>query len=269
MARRATEIKKARSSTQSFLLVDAGNSLSNEFTTAAETAAANNGQTAVQVIEKLGYDAVALGDLDLAMGRAELQKRIAEATSVPFVSANVADKATGQLLVKPYVIKDVGSHRVALIGITGTPKTVVPSQAGDFTVAPALDAAREYVPKAQSEAEIIILLSNAGAETNKTIASQVPGIDVIVSGGQDPLTSAMQPVPGTVLVQADQSSLGHAGRYIGRLQVTFDPGGKITGHNWQSIELGPGVADDGDMAAWVGTLPTPAPAASPTPTPQQ
>ncbi len=240
-------------------MVDAGNSLSNSLTTAAEAAASNNGRTAVELLNRLGYDAVALGDLDLNMGRGELQKRIGEAKSFAFVSANVTDKATGKLVVAPYVIKEMGGHHIALIGITG------PSNAPDFSVAPAAAAAAEYVPKVRAEADIIILLSNAGAETNKAIASQVPGIDLIISGGQEPMTSLAQPTTGSLVVQADQSSEGHAGRYLGKLQVSFDPSGQITDHKWESIELGPALADDPAIAAWVATLPKPQDT-SPTPT---
>ncbi|HOG47736.1 MAG TPA: hypothetical protein PLJ35_21970 [Anaerolineae bacterium] len=251
MARRAAKINGARSSTQNVLVVDAGNSLSNALTTTAEAAASRNGQTAVEVLNRLGYDAVALGDLDLNMGLSELQKRIGEAKSFAFVSANVTAKATGQLLAKPYVVKEMGGHRIALIGITG------PSNAADFSVAPAAAAAAEYVPKAQAEADIIILLSNAGAVTNKAIAAQVPGIDLIISGGQEEMAALAQPGSGSLVVQADQSLEGHAGRYLGKLQVTLDASGHVEGHNWESIALNPDIADDPATAAWVASLPKP------------
>ncbi len=256
MARRATEVKTLRASSAHSLLLDAGNSLSNANTTAKETAAANGGQTAVQILNRLGYDAVALGNLDLDMGAAQLKKRIGEAQGFEFVSANVVDKATGQLLVKPYVVKAVGGHRVALIGITGD------STAPEFTVNPAQDAAKTYVEKAAAEADIVILLSNAGARVNTAIATQVPGVDLIISGGQDPLDAPLEPAAGTLVVQAELSSAGHAGRILGRLDATFDRSGKLTGHAWQSINLTPAVADDPATAAWVATLPTPQPSGS-------
>lgn len=249
VARRATEVKALRASSAHFLLLDAGNSLSNEYTTTAEVAIANGGQTAVQALNRLGYDAVALGNLDLNMGPDELKKRIGEAQGFEFVSANVVDKATGQLLVKPYVIKEVGGHRVALVGITGD------SDSPDFTVNAAPGAAKTYVEKARAEADIVILLSNAGAEMNKMIASQVPGIDLIISGGKEPLTAPVEPKAGTLVVQAEQSTSGEAGRMVAQLDVTFDRSGNLTGHNWQVIQMTAAVADDPDMAAWLSSLP--------------
>ena len=257
MARRATTIKAAKASAQYFLLLDAGNSLSNEFTTTAEVPVANGGKTAVEILNRLGYDAVALGDLDLHMGRTALQERLAELKGVEMVSANVTDKATGKLLVKPYVVKELGGHRIALIGITAPVK-----DDPDFAVAPPLDAAREYVGKAK--ADIIILLSNAGAEANKTIAAQVPDIDLIISGGPDQLDQPAQPTPNSLVVQADLSSSGHAGRYIAKLQATFDPSGKLIGQDWQKVELGPSVADDPSIKLWVDSLPKAQPTEPPT-----
>jgi len=257
VARRATTIKAAKASAQYFLLLDAGNSLSNEFTTTAEVPVANGGKTAVEILNRLGYDAVALGDLDLHMGRTALQERLAELKGVEMVSANVTDKATGKLLVKPYVVKELGGHRIALIGITAPVK-----DDPDFAVAPPLDAAREYVGKAK--ADIIILLSNAGAEANKTIAAQVPDIDLIISGGPDQLDQPAQPTPNSLVVQADLSSSGHAGRYIAKLQATFDPSGKLIGQDWQKVELGPSVADDPSIKLWVDSLPKAQPTEPPT-----
>jgi len=251
VARRATKINELRSSSAHLLLLDAGNSLSNQLSSANEAAASNGGRTAVEALNRLGYDAVALGYLDLDMGREALQQRIGEAEGFEFVSANVADKAGGQLLVKPYVIKEVGGHRVALIGITG------PSSAPDFTVAPALDAAKTYVAKARAEADIVILLSNAGVEANKAIAAQVPGVDLIVSGGQGQLLTAAEPAPGTLVVQATESSAGSAGRVLGRLEASFDRAGNMRSHSWQGIQLGPSIPDDPDIAAWLATLPKP------------
>ncbi len=233
-------------------MVDAGNSLLISELGPKEPAERTRGKTSIEILNSLGYDAVALGEKDLILTREELTQRLAEAKDVPFVSANLIDKSTGKLFAKPYVIKDIAGHRVALIGLTSG----VPEGNTEFTVIPALDAARDYVTRLQSQADIIILLSNVGAEANKVIG-QVPGVDLVVSGGQDPLPEPAEPAPGTLVVQAEVSSPGHAGRHIGRLNVTFDESGKVGKHTWESVELGPTVGDDPAMADWVSKLPQP------------
>lgn len=252
MARRATVIQEARASGQPTLVVDAGNSLTYGQGEAgsAEPAERTRGQTSVEALNRLGYDAVALGNKDTLLGKVELQKRLAEAKGFSFLSANLVDKSTGQLFAKPYVIKEVGGQRVALIGITNPT-----AEGAEFSVTPPLSAAREYVRRAQSEAGIIILLSNAGASTNKTIAEQVPGVDVIISGGSEPLRQPLRVGQGALVVQADVSVPYDAGRNIGRLRVDFDRAGMLENHSWTPINLDPKVADDPDLAAWVQSLP--------------
>ena len=246
MARRATIINGARTQHQNLLVLDAGNSLIGEQFNSREPAPKTQGRSSVEILNRLGYDVVALGDQDLSLGQEELVKRLSEARAFTFVSANVSDQATGQLLARPYVIREIGGHRVALIGLTGQ----VSEAATGFTLVPPLVAARDYVRQLESQADVIILLSNAGLEANKTIGSQVPGIDLIISGGQEALPEPLQLPGGTLIVQADRSSPGHAGRVVGSLQVEFDPSGRLTHHSWQSIELGPSVPDDPEMAEW-------------------
>lgn len=91
-------------------------------------------------------------------------------------------KDTGKLPVQPFIIKQVGGHRVALIGVTGQPA----DNAGGLGAKDALEAAREYVPRAQSQTHVVVLLSNVGAEINKAIAEQVPRVDLIGGGGSEP-----------------------------------------------------------------------------------
>ncbi|MCL6431012.1 MAG: hypothetical protein K6V36_09145 [Anaerolineae bacterium] len=247
VARRATQIKAARAQGGNVLVVDAGNSLIGELGNVSEPAERTRGETSVEVLNRLGYDAVALGPRDLLLGREELLKRLGEARGFSFLSANLYDRSTNKLVAQPYLIKEIGGHRVALIGITGP----VPEENAEFYALPALDAARKYVLEAQSRAGVVVLLSNAGLETNKAIAGQVQGIDLIVSGGQGVLPEPLEMPSGALIVHADQSSSGHAGRVLGDLLVTFDLSGRLAAHSWKAVSLDPSVPDDREMAAWV------------------
>jgi 2',3'-cyclic-nucleotide 2'-phosphodiesterase (5'-nucleotidase family) len=256
VARRATLIQQTKSASANFLLLDAGNSLISDNASATEPAQRTKAQTSIDIINRMGYDAVAIGDMDATLlTRDELAKRISEAKAVSFVSANLIDKSTGKLFAKPYVIKQVGGHRIALIGITA----MLPETTKDFSTTIPLDAARDTVRKAQSQADIIIVLSSAGAELNKMIAEQVPGVDLVFSGGQNQLDAPASPIPGTLVMQADLSNPGHAGRVVGKLDAEFDREGKLTKQNWSAVQLGPEIADDPDMSAWSKLVPTAAP----------
>jgi 2',3'-cyclic-nucleotide 2'-phosphodiesterase (5'-nucleotidase family) len=244
VARRATQIKAARAQGGNVLVVDAGNALIGELGNTSEPAERTKGVTSVEALNRLGYDAVALGPRDLLLGHDELLKRLGEARGYSFLSANLYDKATGKLAAQPYLIKEIGGHRVALIGITGA----VPEETEECEAVAALVAA------VQSKADVVVLLSNAGLEANKVIAGQVQGIDLIVSGGQGSLTEPLQMPSGTLIVHADQSSSGHAGRVLGDLLVSFDLTGKLTAHSWKAVTLDPNIPDDQAMAAWVAEV---------------
>lgn len=253
MARRATVIREAKVSGKPVLVLDAGNSLvpigggagSNE------PAQGTRGQTSVEALNRLGYDAVALGVSDALLGREDLRKRIAEARGFTFVSANLLDKDTGKLLVEPFIIRQVGGHRVALLGVTGR----LVEEGRGLATRDALETAREYVARVQSQADIVILLSNAGAEVNRAIAEQVPGVDLIISGGSQSQPGEVPVGQSVLVVQADLSTPGDAGRYLGRLEVEFDYRGVLGKHTWSPVELGPSIADDPGVAAWVASLP--------------
>ncbi len=251
MARRATEIKYRRAGAQNILVVDAGNSLISESPSDTEPAARTKGQTSVEILNRMGYDAVALGREDLLLGKEELLKRMAEAKSFTFLSANLQDKATNKLIAQPYVVKEVGGHHVALIGLTGA----LPDKSTEFSLIPPEVAAREYVRRVQGQADVIILLSNAGVEANQKLADQLQDVDLVISGGGGaPTTDPIKALSGALIVQADQSSAGHAGRVLGEFQGEFDRDGKLTGNTWRSVQLTKEIPDDPAMAEWVKSV---------------
>lgn len=253
VARRATVIKEARASGDHVLLVDAGNSVfpPPQGKSSKEPGEASRGQVGVEVLNRLGYDAVALGASDVLLGIEDLRKRVGEATGFSFVSANLIDKSTGRPFVEPFVIKSVAGRNVAMVGITGQ----IDEGNAEFATTDALAATREAVSLAQAEADIVIVLSNAGAAINKRIAAEVPGVDVIVSGGGDPLPSAVREASGAVVVQADHPSPAETGRAVGDLRAEFDASGTLGEYAWAKVDLDPTIKDDSETSAWVATLP--------------
>ena len=254
MARRATLVKHTRAGNEHVLLLDAGNSLISQSPTDAEPAKRTNAQTSVEILNRLGYDAVALGPLDLLLGKEELQKRLSEAKGFDWLSANLTDAATGKRIAKPYVIREIDTHPVALIGITGPMTGALMGRAPEFAVGDPVQAAADAVREVQGRADIIILLSSAGANLNKEIAAQVPGIDLILSAGPQRLPEPVEAPAGVLIAQPDLSSPGHAGRTVGVLQLDYDRNGQLLAYEWKAVELNEYVGDDPELAAWVAAI---------------
>jgi 2',3'-cyclic-nucleotide 2'-phosphodiesterase (5'-nucleotidase family) len=240
VARRATVIKQEREKGAFVLLLDAGDSLASDQDPARQT----QGRTSVGALNRMGYDAMVLGPQDLALGPEALRQRIGEA-KFAVLSANAVVSGTNDLVATPFVLREFHGLTLAVVGLSGggTP---------EIAVRDPLQAARTVVAEVAPQANVVILLSHAGALVDQQIAAAVPGIDVIVSGGAFELATPWRsPKTGTLILHADQASPGHAGRRLGIAQLAFDAQGQLVEENWQQLALGPDIADDAEMALWV------------------
>lgn len=240
MARRATRIKQEREKGAPLLVLDAGNSLTGD----QEPALGTQGQSSVVVMNMMGYDALALGPQDLALGLETLRQRMDEA-QFAVLSANAVDAATGELLATPYVLRQWDDFTVAIIGLSGGNGT------SQIAVQDPLSAVQQVVHQVSSQADAIILLSHAGESTDQSIAESVPGISLVISGGSRKLNTPWRSAAtGTLILHADQASRGHAGRVLGIAQIVFE-GGQLARHTWEALNLTTDIADDPGVSNWV------------------
>jgi 2',3'-cyclic-nucleotide 2'-phosphodiesterase (5'-nucleotidase family) len=241
VARRATVIREQRAQGGNVLVLDAGNSLVGD----ADPAKKTQGQTSIAVMNLMGYDAMALGPQDLALGVLVLRQRIAEA-QFAVLSANAVTTADKKPIASPYVVLSLEGHRVALVGLTGAADTA------ELTVLDPLDTTRTVVAELATQADIIILLSQAGQAIDQKIAEGVPGVDLIIGGGKSQFAPPWQSATtGTLILHADQASPGHAGRYVGLAQLSFDAQGQMVEQTWKRLSLGSEFADDPELSQWV------------------
>jgi len=242
VARRATTINLERQRNSHILVLDAGDSLTGDQDPALKT----QGQTSVDAMNRLGYDAMALGPTDLSLGLDVLRARMAEARFA-MLSANAVVTGTTELVAKPYVVREMAGHRVAIVGLSGGDGTAA------IGVLDPLVTALKIVPEARREADIVILLSHAGPAADQLIADGVPGIAAIVSGGAGgAMTTAwVSKTSGVPIYRADLAMTGHAGRAVGIGRLDFDASGQLKAQSWRAVSLSPDVADDRAMAEWV------------------
>jgi 2',3'-cyclic-nucleotide 2'-phosphodiesterase (5'-nucleotidase family) len=230
------------------LVLDAGAALLNDRDPARQT----RGKISIELMNLLGYDAMALGLLDVApLHLDELRQRIGEA-KFPVLSANTYVTATNELLTKPYVVLQVADHHVGILGLTDIGST------DEVVIKDPVAAARERVPELQRQADIIIVLSHAGLEADRQIAEQVPGIAVIVGAhGQRLEEPFVAQATGTVIYSADASTFGHAGENMGMAHLAFDKTGQMQKQEWQRLTLNADITDDPQVLEWLARTPTP------------
>jgi 5'-nucleotidase/UDP-sugar diphosphatase len=241
VARRATKIAEERKSGKPVLVLDAGNSLTGD----RDPALRSGGASSVEALNLLGYDAVALGPQDLVLGPAVLRSRIEEA-KFAVLSANAVDRDTEALIAKPYVVRDMGGHRVVIVGLSGAGDT------DKVVVQDPLSAMKSVVAEVGAQADEIIVLSTASQAVNRAIADGVPGVTAVVEGGEGAsATPWVSSQTGTPVFHADQASSGHAGRFLGIAKLALDGNGRLTNYAWNRYSLGPEVPGDAAVTAWV------------------
>ena len=203
------------------------------------------GQTSAKVMNMMGYDAMALGPQDLALGLKVIRQRIAEA-DFAMLSANAVVSVTGELVAPAYVLRQFDGRTIAVAGLSGGSGT------SEIVIRDPWESARAIAAELAKKADVIVLLSNAGTFVDQHIAEAIPGIDLIISGGKFMLTTPWRSeVTGTLILHADQASAGHAGRRLGIAQLSFDGEGQMVEHQWQRLTLGPEIASDPATEKWV------------------
>ncbi|MFE2020772.1 bifunctional metallophosphatase/5'-nucleotidase [Streptomyces sp. NPDC059499] len=156
-----------------------------------------------QAMNKMGYDAAALGNHEFNYGIPVLRK-FEEQCDFPLLGANALDAKTLRPAFAPYVIKRLRTPhgpdvRVAVLGLTN-PGIAIWDKAnvGGKMVFPGLEEqAAKWVPKLRSMgADVVIVSAHSGSSGTSSygdqlpyvenaaglVAEQVPGIDAILVG---------------------------------------------------------------------------------------
>jgi 2',3'-cyclic-nucleotide 2'-phosphodiesterase (5'-nucleotidase family) len=189
----------------------------------------NAGRPSIDVLNKLGMDAAAIGNHEFDWTVDTLIARIADA-EYPLLSANTFVKATGERpeWARPYAWLDRAGLRIAVIGATTTltPFTTLPQNVEPYEfrdIAPIVD---ELLPELEEQgADLIMLVVHAGgieeghggligeiADTARRVRGP---LDLIVSGHTHTrVNTVVNEIP---IVQAASS-----GTAIGVVVLTYD-----------------------------------------------
>lgn len=192
----------------------------------------------------IGYDALAMGNHEFDPNYDEMQKQIAD-SDFPWLCANVVNKDGSYIEnVLPYIIKDYGDFKVAILGLmdSGTEKTGSPANIERYTFRDEVEVANELVPMLKEQADIVVALVHMGiypevTEGSKRIAAQVPGVALVVDGHthtkvEEPVM-VMNEVSGkeVAIVQAR-----HWGLYMGDVDLRF-MNGEVTGLDYKLVPI--------------------------------
>lgn len=259
IARRATLYKRLRAELErkgtTVWLVDAG-----DFSDGTPFSTEYHGEADIEAMNAAGYAFGTIGNHELNNPLPRL-KNLIGMFRFPLLCANLTENATGQLLVRASVIREVGPLRIAVFGLTTREGAHYPAAKGLLTIEGEMEAARRMAVALRREADIVIALSHAGEEMDGRIASAIPGIDVIVGGHSHSRLPFGERIPfsedvnvkaprGTIVVQAHQW-----GGELGRLDLQFSrdegAGWRVSRYQARLIPVLSDIPDDPAVAAVV------------------
>jgi len=167
------------------------------------------GKPIIEILNKLGYGAVALGNHEFDYGVPELRNRLKEAR-FPVLSANI----TGIPEVQPFTILNAKGLRIGVIGLTveNLADVTHPRNLSTIKIAKAADALRETLPKVRPLSDLIFLVVHIGLEEQIEIAKAFPEIRLIVAG--HPHVARTTQAGQTLIVESGSST-----QNVGRVDI--------------------------------------------------
>jgi len=229
LARVAAAIQQIRAERAGDVLVlDAGDTIQG-----SGVAALTEGRALIEPLNALGLDGAVPGNWEVVYGPAVLRQRVAELKH-PFFAANMRDAASGERLFPPYLVKEVGGVKVAVVGYTDpdVPRRQPPGYSTGlrYDGPEALPALVREVREREG-AQVVLLMTHVGLAKAVGLAAQVPGVDAHLSSDTHERTYEPIEQSGTWVVEA-----GAFGSFLGRLDLWVEEG-RVVDRRWELIEL--------------------------------
>ena len=239
--RAATVIKTVRAArgADRVLFLDGGDTWQGSY-----TANRTKGQDVVDCMNLLKPDAMT-GHWEFTYGEARV-KQIVEKLDFPFLALNIRDTEWQEPVFDAYKIFDKGGIKVAVLGEAfaytpvANPRWMIPKWSFGIRE----EDVRANVAKARKEgAQLVVLLSHNGFDTDRKLAGRVDGIDVILTAHtHDALPEAIK-VGKTLLIAS-----GSAGKFVSRLDLEVK-GMEVAGFRYKLIPLfADAITPDPEMA---------------------
>lgn len=201
------------------------------------------GESAIDIMNAMGYQAAAIGNHDFDYGLENLQRR-AEQAKFPLLSANIRRKSTGARpsFARPYWVKSVNGVNLGLTGLTTreTPVDTKPAVVADLEFLPYEQALAEVVPQVrQAGADLVFVLGHLCTNEIRTLAPLARQLDIPILFGGHCHEITNEVVDGITLVQAGNFLRGYT-----KIELLFElPAKKVTRLETSYHENMPGKVD--------------------------
>ncbi|MEN6296704.1 MAG: bifunctional UDP-sugar hydrolase/5'-nucleotidase [Rectinema sp.] len=217
----------------------------------------DKGETAVKLMNELGYSYMTTGNHDYNYGFDRLME-LSKMAKFEILAANVYKD--GQRVFPAYDIRDMGGVRVAFFGLA-TPETAYktdPKGIEGVTFGDPIVEAKLVVAELTGKYDVLVCLSHLGIDdssdpTSITLAKFVPQIDIILDGHSHSTLADIQKKNTTDTLI---TSTGSYGSGLGVVDVVVGPDRKIISKTARTItpQNSPDLKGDPKIAAMLDSL---------------
>ena len=213
----AALVKQVRAQRPGALLLDGGDTWQG-----SATSLWTRGQDMIDAAKLLGVD-IMTGHWEFTYGAARVQEVIKNdfADRIEFIAQNVRTTDFGDPVFRSHVIREVNGVPVAIIG-QAFPYTPIANPryfVAEWTFGIQEDNLQKVVHESRRKgAQVVVLLSHNGADTDLKLASRVTGIDAILGGHTHdaiPEPIAVKNAGGTTIV----TNAGSHGKFLAVLDI--------------------------------------------------
>ncbi|WP_127491949.1 bifunctional metallophosphatase/5'-nucleotidase [Paenibacillus glycanilyticus] len=271
LAKLAALIKEERTKCPNLLLIDNGDMLQGSPFAAYAAAHASGIHPCIEVMNRLRYDAAVPGNHEFNYGF-ETLKHAALASCFPWLSSNILSKESGEpVLGRPYIVKRVEDKlKVVILGATThyIPHWEKASHIIGLQFRDSLEAVKAWVTyiREHEQPDLLIVSYHGGFERDLAngqaterltgenqayaMCTEVPGIDVLITGHQHRLIA--EELNGVLVVQT-----GSNGQALGHLAIEFEhseDGWRIVSKTARLLKPEADTAADREVEALTGAM---------------
>jgi len=217
LGRRSHYIKKVRGEVQNLFVLDGGDALVMSYfdRPSEREKAQKRAEFVLKVYEKMGYDAINVGDTDLGLG-VEYLKILQKELKIPFLSANLKEKKTGRPIFKSHLVKEMDGMRIGIIGLlTPDIHPFIQKELKSYFIEDPIKASLETINRYLADCDHIIALAHLTPLEIQTFTKRIPKISIII-GGNDRSFIFPKQFQHSIYVQTDAFGV-HIGRMNSKL----------------------------------------------------
>lgn len=239
-------VREERKQNRNVFLMDAGDNFTGN---PVVDQATPKGEPVRQLMYKMGFNIMELGNHEFDLGQENLKRFIKEA-NFPVISANIKVESGTFPQPAPFaILKTAEGISMAVLGLiqvdddTGIPSTLPDNVKGLKFLDP-IEIAKQY-RFLKKQNPIFIALTHLGADVDEKLAKEMGELDLIVGGHSHTIINQPPEENGVLIAQA-----GGQAKYVGRIELIFK-NGKIIKKSGQLIPISSIQGEDPELKEMV------------------